>query len=63
MVYKVGDIAVVSCIHSERAVTIIIVKVKKVGATFSIINLPPSFCFLICDHLQHTDLTSHDIIY
>ena len=53
MVDKVGDVAIVSCIHSEWAVTIIVVKVEKVGAAFSIINLPPSLCFLIFDHLKH----------
>jgi hypothetical protein len=52
MVDKMGDVAIVTSIHSERAVAIIVVKVEEICAALSVIHFPSPLSFFVGDHLK-----------
>lgn len=52
MVNKVRNVPTESSIDSEWAISIIVVKVKKVGSAFSIVDLPTTFSFFTGYYLK-----------
>lgn len=62
MIDKVRHISIVTSINSIWTVSIIIIKIKEVGSSNSIIILPSFFCFHICYNLQNITLVQKPLL-
>lgn len=56
MVDEMCNVSIETSINSERALCILIVKVKEVGHAFRIVLLSPLLSFLISDDLKQRNI-------